>query len=461
MSFKSENNELLKFILDTAFFSGWSDKNCSSDLNGGSRVSSLELYVTSECNQKCEYCYLNRYGDKLYPAELRNEKTILSNLDILLKYAVKNWPYLKHIDIFSGEIVGTQIFFNVLDIIKKYKEQGLNELEEIIVPTNFSFIHSQEMTEKVQNYIDDFNKNYNIRLVLSASIDGYIIEDFSRPQKIYHKRDMDFYHKSFQFMKKNGFCAHPMIAACSVDKWIENYKWFIDMCEQYDFNILQQVMTLEVRNDDWTDEAISHYQEFLKFYCDYHFEHRYDSNPRKFAKMSLGLNEERNGYTNFLLLDATQFPTCSVAYQLTVRLGDLSIAPCHRTAYPEFLYGKFIVENNEIIDIEANNPVIATKILLSNQRKTHHGCDTCWNVNSCIRGCFGAQYEYGDEPFMPLHSVCKMFKAKTRCLIQWYKDHGIIDAIKQIAQEEKQSQTEIQKFIETFEEIDKRSQIEE
>ena len=162
MSFKSENNELLKFILDTAFFSGWSDKNCSSDLNGGSRVSSLELYVTSECNQKCEYCYLNRYGDKLYPAELRNEKTILSNLDILLKYAVKNWPYLKHIDIFSGEIVGTQIFFNVLDIIKKYKEQGLNELEEIIVPTNFSFIHSQEMTEKVQNYIDDFNKNYNI-----------------------------------------------------------------------------------------------------------------------------------------------------------------------------------------------------------------------------------------------------------------------------------------------------------
>lgn len=459
MSFKSENNKLLKFILDAAFFAGWSDENCQSDLDNGARISSLELYVTSECNQKCEYCYLSRYGDKLYPPEVRDDKTILHNLDILLKYAVKNWPHLKHIDIFSGEIVGTQLFFDVLDIIKKYKKQGLS-VTGIIVPTNCSFIHSQEITEKIQNYINDFLTNYGISLVFSASIDGYVIEDFSRPQKIYHKRDMDFYHKVFQFMKKNDFCAHPMIAACSVDKWIENYKWFIDMCDQYDLNVLQRVMTLEVRNDDWTDEAIKCYQEFLRFYCDYHFKHYYNNDSKKFAKMTLGLTDESNGYTNFLLLDATQFPTCSVAYQLTVRLGDLSIAPCHRTAYPEFLYGKFIVKDDEIVDIEANNPVIATKILLSNQRKVHHGCDTCWNVNNCIRGCFGAQYEYGDEPFMPLHSVCKMLKAKTRCLIQWYKEHGIMDAIKQIAQNEP-SGSEVFKFIEALEEIDRRSQIEE
>lgn len=461
MSFQSENNELLKFVLDTAFFAGWSDKNCESDLGGGSRVSSLELYVTSACNQKCEYCYLNRYGDKLYPPEIRDEKTILHNLDMLLKYAVENWPYLKHIDIFSGEIAGNQLFFDVLDIVKKYKKQGLNYMEEIIVPTNFSFIFNQADTEKMQFYIDDFNKNYNIRLVLSASIDGYIIEDLSRPQKIYHKRDMDFYHKVFQFLKKNNFCAHPMIAACSVDKWVENYKWFLDMCEQYDFDPLSRVMTLEVRNDDWTDEAIENYKKYLDFYCNYHFEHRYNNNPKNFAKAALGIDGDRKGYTNLLLLDATQFPTCSVAYQLTVRLGDLALAPCHRTAYPEFLYGKFVVENDEIVDIEANNPVIATKILLSNQRKTHHGCDVCWNVNSCVRGCFGAQYEYGEEPFMPLPSVCKLFKAKTRYLIQWYKEHGIIDAIKQTASEMSQYNPEVMNYIRTFEEIDKRSQIEE
>ena len=37
------------------------------------------------------------------------------------------------------------------------------------------------------------------------------------------------------------------------------------------------------------------------------------------------------------------------------------------------MYGKFVVENDEIVDMEANNPVIATKILLSNQRKSHQG----------------------------------------------------------------------------------------
>ncbi len=450
MTFKNENTDLLKFVLDASFFAGWSDQNYCSNLENGSRISSLELYVTSECGQKCEYCYLNRHGDKLYPKEIRNNKTILHNLDILLRYATKSWPFLTNVDIFSGEIVGSQVFFDVLDLLLKYKKLGAS-YNSIIVPTNFSFIHDDATTAKVQTYIDRL-KEANIRLALSASLDGLLVEDIARSQKLYRKRDEAFYDSAFAFMKHNTYCAHPMIAACSVDKWVENYKWFIDKCEQYDMDILERVMTLEVRNDDWTDEAIAHYLKFLEFYCEYHFAHRYDSNPNRFAKSVLGLTTENKGYTNFMLMDAVQIPTCSIAYQLTVRLGDLSIAPCHRTAYPELMYGKFVVENDEIVDIEANNPVIATKILLSNQRKSHHGCDTCWNVNSCIRGCFGAQYEYGGEPFMPLLSVCKLFKAKSRFLIKWYRDNGIIDAIKQISSDDHNAS--VLEYIKAFEKLE-------
>lgn len=450
MSFKSENSEFLKFILDASFFAGWKDPEYCSNLENGTRVSSLELYVTSECGQKCEYCYLRRYGDKLYPESIRNRDTILHNLEILLRFAVKSWPLLEHIDIFSGEIVGTQIFFDILDLLLKYKKLGAS-YDTIIVPTNFSFIHDEHSTAKLQNYIDTL-KDAGIRLSLSASLDGLLIEDITRPQKVYKPRDEMFYDKAFAFMKHNLYCAHPMIAACSADKWVDNYKWFIDKCNQYDMDVLDRVMTLEVRNDDWTDEAIAHYLEFLKFYCDYHFEHRYDGDPKHFAKGVLGLAAENKGYTNFMLMDAVQIPTCSIAYQLTVRLGDLSIAPCHRTAYPELMYGKFVVENDEIVDIEANNPVIATKILLSNQRKSHHGCDTCWNVNSCIRGCFGAQYEYGGEPFMPLLSVCKLFKAKSRFLIKWYRDNGIIDAIKQISSDDHNAS--VLEYIKAFEKLE-------
>lgn len=451
MGFKSENSDFLKFILDASFFAGWSSPEYCSDLENGTRTSSLELYVTSECGQKCEYCYLNRHGDKLYPVEIRNHDSILHNLDILLRHAVKEWPYLHHIDIFSGEIVGTQIFFEILDLILKYKKMGAS-YEAIIIPTNFSFIHDDVSTQKTQEYIDALNEA-GVHISLSASLDGLLVEDLARPQKIYKPRDEAFYDKAFSFMKKNVYCAHPMIAACSIDKWIDNYQWFIGMCAKYDMDILDRVMTLEVRNDDWTDEAIEGYLKFLKFYCDYHFIHRYDSNPRRFAKSMLGLAAESKGYTNFMLMDAVQIPTCSIAYQLTVRLGDLSIAPCHRTAYPELLYGKFVVENDEIVGIEANNPVIATKILLSNQRKSHHGCDTCWNVNSCIRGCFGAQYEYGGEPFMPLRSVCKLFKAKTQFLMKWYRDNGIIDAINQFAK--KDGQISVLNYLKVFEEAER------
>ena len=209
------------------FFKGWKEEGYHSNLLNNSRISSLELYVTSECNQKCEYCYLQRFGEQLYPENIRDHKTILHNLDILLKFVLKKWPKLINMDIFSGEIVGTCLFYEIMDKIIDYKKQGAS-YSSIIVPSNFSFLLSDTTTTKIQEYIDKC-ATVGIKLILSASVDGLLIDEDARPLiNTNKKRDEEFYDKVFQFCVKNDYCLHPMISAFSIEKWIDNYKWFIE-----------------------------------------------------------------------------------------------------------------------------------------------------------------------------------------------------------------------------------------
>ena len=42
---------------------------------------------------------------------------------------------------------------------------------------------------------------------------------------------------------------------------------------------------------------------------------------------------------------------CNVDKLITIRLGDLSWVPCHRTSYEKFIYGKLKVENNTIVGV--------------------------------------------------------------------------------------------------------------
>ena len=55
-----------------------------------------------------------------------------------------------------------------------------------------------------------------------------------------------------------------MISAVSVKDWVENYKWWKSECKKYDLNIYD-LMMLEVRNSDWTEESIQDYNHFLNF----------------------------------------------------------------------------------------------------------------------------------------------------------------------------------------------------
>jgi radical SAM protein with 4Fe4S-binding SPASM domain len=123
-----------------------------------------------------------------------------------------------------------------------------------------------------------------------------------------------------------------------------------------------------------------------------------------------------------------------------VRLGDLAICPCHRTAYEKYLYGHFIVENDIITGIRANNTQMAIKVLMSNMKTAMHGCDTCIFKNTCLKGCFGAQLESTGDPFFPCPSVCKLFKRKYSALIEYYASKGLFEYLKTFLPEQEGAQ---------------------
>lgn len=426
-TFQLENDQLLTFILENRFFKVWRDREGQNGEPSMWRDTNIELFITPTCNLKCEYCYLQRYSDGLYPKEYRDKEQILRNMRTLFEWFLKEGFSAKGLDLFSGEIWHTPFGFEVLDVVLEYARKGVL-FEEITIPTNCTFIVDDENMNRMQNYIDDLSA-LGTRLIISCSIEGAVLEKKTRPfadKKKNSTRDERFYDKLFAFAKKNNYLFHPMVAAANVKDWIENYEWYEQQIADYKIDTPSPIMMLEVRNGDWTDESIA---DLLKFY-DYQLDRQLKEcggSVKALSEFLVGKNSQGRGYLNYALPLANNHPGCSVATHLCVRLGDLAICPCHRTSYDKLLYGKFKVEDGEIVGITCNNPQMAIRVLGGNNKIDHHGCDVCPYNGLCMRGCFGAQYEYAGDAFMPVDSVCKMFKAKINHLIDRYIEIGIID----------------------------------
>lgn len=436
-TFEQEQNELLKFILNERYFKVWqNNKNISTEteLNRSlANNSNLELFITPTCNQHCEYCYLVKYENELYPHDINNQSNILHNIDIFLNWCIEQQFYIPSIDLFTGEIWHTQFGLNVLELIYQKILKGL-QASVITIPSNCSFLLDKEQTFKIQHYIDLFAK-YNITLQFSISVDGAIIEQQSRPLNNNVVKSDEFYENMFLFAQHNNFYFHPMVSAKNVKYWIENYKWWEMMHKKYNYlSARETLMMLEVRNADWTDEAIQDYKNFIDFLMTDVY-NMVNQDSKELTQIVLNAKDYpiTSSYLPWNLNFMTTFMGCSSSNTLTIRAGDLAICPCHRTSYNKFLYGKFIVDNDKIVDIEANNVQAAIRMLLSNNNLCSFRCDTCPINPICIKGCFGSQLENTGDPFMPVPNVCHFFEEKYKFLIQEYRKFGIIDCLEEIS----------------------------
>lgn len=435
--FQKEQDQLLKTLLQLRFFNPWQLKTTFDDNRSLQNDANLELYVTSACNQNCEYCYLVKYPD-IYPPEYTKPELIIKNLRILLDHFIEKNYFIPTIDCFSGEIWHTKLGWDVLETILEYADKGLN-FGGMMIASNCYFINKPETFQRMEHYITEFNRRGH-SLFISVSVDGAVIDDYDRPRNNKDTYTDDFYDNLFAFVKHHNYGFHPMIAAKNIHLWPENYKWWKAKLKEYNMRVGNKLMMLEVRNNDWDETTIKQYCEFMKMVMDDFIETECDGNKAAFANLvaSCRYNEcsPIEGYIPWMLGEADDFIGCTISNHLTVRLGDLAICPCHRQAYEKYLYGRFVVENDKIVDIKSINPYMAVKILMGNTQSVMHGCDTCEFRKCCLKGCHGSQLETNRDPFMPIESVCIFFKEKYRYILNYYKELGIIDYFRSFSPKE-------------------------
>lgn len=411
---KEENDKIFYDVLNKLFFRQW--------LNSKSFHKKIELFITAKCNLKCEYCYLNRFGDLLYPSEISKENCILDNISKILKWINRNGYMVNDISLFSGEIWHTDFGVQVLEIL--YNELKSNKyMKSIIIPTNGSFVLYDNYSYQISEYIEKFS-NIGIKLLLSFSVDGLPVEPNSRQSK--ESKDYEsFYNKLFKFYSEHskyiGF--HPMIAACNSDKFIETYEWWKQKEKEYN---ITKTRFLEVRNPDWTKYDLKKYIDFIEYY--FYSEYRTQKNIEIFINNILGVS--RRGSSTFFLENYGDRFTCSFQSTLTIRCGDLSIVPCHRMSYDKFVAGKLVIDNDgNLENVMSNNCEFYLKSYLTNPNLSQIKCDTCKIAPLCCKGCIGAQYEYFKEPFSPIINVCNMIKCKIYTLIFLLNKEGLLEYI--------------------------------
>lgn len=431
INFQQEQDHLLQVILNERFFKTW-EKPCETSFD--TPPGNLELYITSTCNQRCEYCYLVKYPD-LYPKEYNNKELIMQNLERVYNWIIENNWHLQQIEFYTGEIWHTPWGLEVLELTIEYLKKGLS-VSEFLIPTNASFARDRVQREKVcrlANQIDALGSH----LTLSFSVDGLILENMERPLVSGEEKTEEFYETLFTLSKEYSWAFHPMLSANSAKYWIENYKWWKRELHKHDLP-MHAIMILEVRNDDWGDEELAALEKFIDFLIKdtltFH-----DGDCGSAAEDLFLINQcyLREGesfwgdeipYLPFTLAPCKYYHGCTVATSMTLRLGDLAICPCHRTAYNKNLYGWLTVdEEGKIAGIKANNPQQAVKILMMNNQISTPGCDTCFYRELCLGGCLGMQMETMGDPMRINEKVCRLEKTKYKATLKALKKYGIFD----------------------------------
>lgn len=292
------------------------------------------------------------------------------------------------------------------------------------------FITNDEQIKKVEYQIERLS-SLNILFSLSASVDGKFC-DFGRTEN-----DDEFYNKLRDFLVKYDLKIHPMVSATNIKYWKDNRNWWMN---NFPPEISYDIMSLEVRNEQWDNESIQHLVNYCDYLINWNFYNRFNQNKKEFLEYVLCVNPKENSETKvynntYNIISLNYIDTngnddkisCSLNHTLNIRLADLSLGLCHRLFYPELTFGKYrIDENDEISDFETTN--VSLLILKTNIKKSclPH-CENCVFQGVCPGHCLGSSYENYRNCLVPGMEVCNMYKSKLSFLIYKFYHLGLFD----------------------------------
>ena len=424
MTYNDEQKALFLNYLDNHTFCYWKgskDKYYETE---------LELIISPTCNTKCTYCYYNNYAEKyIYPNKINCKDKIIDNCEQIMKWIAKNHYNPGTIEIFSGEFINLPYCQEILDIIDKYAPKGT----AVVIPTNGTFCRSEKTMEKAQKFLDKYEfscKDHNIYIHYSLSVDGKYLDNITRAMKDGTQYDDIFYDRLFTFAAKNQLLFHPMVSANGIEKWLDNYDWYIENVMKYfdcnEIEAFQKIYLLEVRNPDWSAEECKYLEKFVKYLVNKTFK-AFNSNIEDYWNNFLRGAHTFNFFSS-LISTISRGLGCSIQQCFAVRLGDLALVPCHRTAYKGYnaCYLKF--DENSNLDIELENPNMYM-FVQSFDARNGVLCSDCPISSLCSRYCLGANYEVNKDFFIPAKNVCLMEYAKIKSLVEAFNEIGVLDKI--------------------------------
>ena len=385
LRYEKENKQILKdYIKSTCF-----------QRKDSPYENRLELIVLPQCNTKCSYCYYKNYSHLSYPHDIRKIDNIMPNLKKVVDWDKANGYQFHEVEIFSGEFFKLPFYEEFIDYIME------NTPYEVVIPTNGTFAFSEEETQKIEKLLEKYAKG---RIFISLSIDGKYLDNETRALRNGTQYTDEFYDRLFRFASKHKFAFHPMIGAKGIEHWKENYLWYVKMVEKH-WNIPEQdarrlIYLLEVRNPDWSPKELKHLQEFIEFLIQRNFEISKDADDFIFNY----LNAKGVNFFGRFMGNCSRGMRCALQEDFSVRLGDLALVPCHRTAYPGYNAGYLSFEGKEF-DIELENPAMYM-FMRAHDQKTGVDCINCPIVNICSQNCAGACLEVNKDPFVPIKTVC-------------------------------------------------------
>lgn len=416
----------------------------------------VNLIIRQECNQQCEYCYMYKFGDQLYPKHLTKEETI-HNTHLILDYILQKKKVIPIIwELFAGDLFFDDLFFDIMDAIDEEFQKIYDVYPEIftanqkffkdtterliIVPSNLRFVYDKpQVAEKVLKYIAYFREKYNYRIMFSWSTDGPYVADAREKINL----PEDYFDVLFDFCVKAEAGAHPMIAPENVKNWKENFEWWVDYMARLNkatnYEGDYAPMMLEVRNGYWTEENIADYCDLLKYMFDFNMA-KCGNDPERFAYGIFGGPDIEGNpiklrqynplrfIDNSIHVNGIDAPGCNAFTGLHFNVMDLSLELCHRLTYKHLkpLYFLTNEDNTEIIDIKPQN-VNAYIAFRTAKEQNLPMCNSCFLKNICLKGCFGSQFEDSGELFLPIPNVCNFFYHKYKTLIELYEKYNIFN----------------------------------